>query len=303
MNKDYLSKLNKLIGSEKILLDESMKNHTSFKTGGTCDVMVLAASIDDISTVLELCRTYDEKLHVFGNCSNLIVRDKGIRGTVLKISRGFDEVSVNGNMITAQAGALLSKVSKTAQQNGLTGFEFASGIPGTVGGGVSMNAGAYDGEIKDLLVSSTIIDMDGNIRELDREGHMFSYRRSYFSDRNEIILSSSFLLKHGDREAIQQKMNEFNNQRKTKQPLGFPSAGSVFKRPLGYFTGQLIEQCNLKGFNINGAVISSLHAGFIINEKDATSQDIIDLIAHIQETVYNKYKVRLETEVKIVGEE
>ncbi|MBN2852196.1 MAG: UDP-N-acetylmuramate dehydrogenase [Clostridia bacterium] len=303
MNKDYLDQLNMTVGSEKILRNESMKNHTSFKTGGNCDLMVLAANEEDVKTVLRLSRQFNEPLYVFGNCSNLIVRDKGIRGTVLKIAKGFDEVTVSDNLITAQSGALLSKVAKVAQQFGLTGLEFASGIPGTVGGGVSMNAGAYGGEIKDSLIYSKYIDQDGMVHELDNQGHQFSYRRSFFSDKKDIILSSCFLLQKGDRDEIQMKMNDFNNQRKMKQPLGFPSAGSVFKRPLGYYTGQLIEQSNLKGFNINGAVISSLHAGFIINEKDASSQDIIDLIAHIQETVYNKYKVTLETEVKIVGEE
>jgi len=302
VKKEYLSQLRKYIAQNNILLNEPMSKHTSFKTGGNCELMVFAKSEQDIINILKLTKKYDEKLYVLGNCTNLIVRDKGVKGTILKISKGFDSIVVEDNKIIAKAGTLLSKLAKVAQQNGLTGLEFASGIPGTVGGAVSMNAGAYGGEISDVLAYTKFIDKEGNISQINNMEHEFTYRKSVFSNNNNIIIESGFLLKKDDKSNIQKKMNDYNSRRKQKQPLQFPNAGSVFKRPLGYYTGQLIEQCNLKGYNINGAMISDLHAGFIINENNATSKDIIGLIAHIQETVYNKYKVKLETEVKIIGE-
>jgi len=302
VKKEYLSQLKQYIAQKNILLNEPMSRHTSFKTGGNCELMVLAKSEQDIINIIKLTKRYNEKLYVLGNCTNLIVRDKGVKGTILKISKGFDGIVVEDNKLTAKAGTLLSKLAKVAQQNGLAGLEFASGIPGTVGGAVSMNAGAYGGEIKDILAYTKFIDEEGNISQINNMEHEFTYRKSVFFNNNNIIVESGFLLKKGEKSDIQEKMNNYNKKRKQKQPLQFPSAGSVFKRPLGYYTGQLIEQCNLKGYNINGAMISSLHAGFIINENNATSEDIIGLIAHIQETVYNKYNVRLETEVKIIGE-
>jgi len=302
VKKEYLSQLRQYISQNNILLNEPMSKHTSFKTGGNCEAMVLIKSEQDIINVIKLAKKYNEKLYILGNCTNLIVRDKGVKGTILKISKGFDDIKVNDNKIIVKAGTLLSKLAKTAQKNGLSGLEFASGIPGTVGGAIAMNAGAYGGEIASVLSYTNFIDEKGNINKINNKEHQFAYRKSIFSNNNNVIIESEFLLKKDNKSDIIKRMNNYNDRRKQKQPLQFPSAGSIFKRPLGYYTGQLIEQCNLKGYNINDAMISELHAGFIINKKAATSEDIINLIAHIQETVYNKYKVRLETEVKIIGE-
>ncbi len=288
--------------NSEVSINEPMRNHTSFKTGGPCDVMVKVYCVEDIKLVITLCNQYKQPLLIVGNCTNLIVRDKGIKGTVVKISLGFDKVLVNGNQITIKSGALLSKLAKVAMEHSLAGLEFASGIPGTVGGGVSMNAGAYGGEIRDVLVSSTYIDEKGNIHTMTNEEHEFAYRKSIFTREKWILLESTFALKKGNKENILAKMNELNKRRKDKQPLHLPSAGSVFKRPLGYYVGQLIDQCNLKGYKLNDAQISTLHSGFIVNLDNANSQDIIDLIDYIKKTVYNQFKVKLETEVKIIGE-
>ncbi len=302
MNKIYLNKLQELINTNQILIDEPMSKHTSFKTGGPCDVMVVASCENDIKQTIKMALKYKQKLYILGNCTNIIVRDKGIRGTVLKVAKAFDEITITGNVITASAGTLLSKLAKTAQLAGLSGLEFASGIPGTVGGGVSMNAGAYGGEIKQILTYSTYIDEEGNDKKIDNEAHQFSYRKSFFSNQKHVIVKSSFLLLEANKDEILQTMNELNRTRREKQPVHIPSAGSVFKRPIGYFTGQIIDQCKLTPYAINGAMVSKLHSGFIVNTDQAKSQDIIDLITHIQETVYDLYGVKLETEVKMLGE-
>ncbi|MCK5812230.1 MAG: UDP-N-acetylmuramate dehydrogenase [Clostridiales bacterium] len=302
MTEQYIKALKIGLLNSEVSINEPMKNHTSFKTGGPCDVMVKAYCEKDIKLVILLSNQYKQPLQIVGNCTNLIVRDKGIKGIVLKISQGFDQVIVYDNQITIKSGALLSKLSKVAMNHELTGLEFASGIPGTVGGGVSMNAGAYGGEISEILVSSTFLDEQGNTHILTNEQHEFTYRKSIFTRKKWILLESTFALQNGNKESILAKMNELNAKRKDKQPLNLPSAGSVFKRPLGYFVGQLIDQCNLKGYKINDAQISTLHSGFIVNLDNANSQDIINLIDYIKIVIYKQFKVELETEVKIIGE-
>lgn len=302
MSKQYILALRSGLIDSKVCLNEPMSKHTSFKTGGPCDVMVKVYCIEDIKLIIMLAKQYEQPLLIMGNGTNLIVRDKGIKGTVIKIYQGFDHVVVSDNKITIKAGALLSKLAKVAMNNELTGLEFASGIPGTVGGGVSMNAGAYGGEISDILLSSTYLDEQGNSHVISNKKHEFDYRKSIFTRKKWIIIESTFVLKKGNKVDINEKMNELNKRRKDKQPLHLPSAGSVFKRPLGYFVGQMIDQCNLKGYKLNGAQVSTLHSGFIVNLDNASSKDIINLINYIKETVYKKFQVELETEVKIIGE-
>ncbi|HEX3027751.1 MAG TPA: UDP-N-acetylmuramate dehydrogenase, partial [Clostridia bacterium] len=235
--------------------------------------------------------------------SNLIVRDKGIRGIVIKICGNLAGFSVRDDIIEAETGILLSRLSNVAAENSLRGLEFASGIPGTLGGAVVMNAGAYIGEMKDVVFETDYIDTEGEIRTVKDEQHKFGYRTSFIQKTGGIVLKSKVKLKFGDKTAIKSLMDDLNQRRKDKQPLEYPSAGSVFKRPEGFYAGKLIEDCGLKGFMLGGAEVSLKHCGFIINTNNATASDVINLIRHIQETVKSKFGIELQTEVKIVGEE
>ncbi|MFO7636276.1 MAG: UDP-N-acetylmuramate dehydrogenase [Clostridia bacterium] len=298
-----LDRLHDAMGKELILTDEPMSRHTSFRTGGSCDIMVLPKTLEDIRRAVDFCRQEKIKPVILGNCTNVLVSDKGIRGICIKISKGFDGITVEGKTLTAEAGSLLSHLARTAYEHGLEGLEFASGIPGTTGGGVCMNAGAYGPEIKDVLVSTTYMDPDGSIHSIGNADHGFSYRKSVFSIGESIILNSVFRLEEGDKETIRTRMLDLNGRRMKSQPLDLPSAGSVFKRPQGYFAGRLIEECQLKGHCVNGAAVSHKHAGFIVNLKgDATSGDVKRLIDDITDRVYNKFGVLLETEIKYIGE-
>jgi UDP-N-acetylmuramate dehydrogenase len=290
------------IRNEILRFDEPMSKHTTFRIGGPCDVMVLPENLDDIRDIVLLCRDEGIKMTVMGNGSNMLVRDGGIRGVVLKISENFCYVTENSGVIRAQAGALLSTVAHKAMNNSLTGLEFASGIPGTVGGGVMMNAGAYGGELKDILIYSVYMDSNGEIVRIGNKEHGFGYRNSIFSGNNYIILESSFELVKGERSEIKAKMADLNKRRRDKQPLAIPNAGSAFKRPVGYYAGALIEQCHLKGCRFGGAGVSEKHAGFIVNDKNAVAKDVEQLMEYIIETVYNKTGVRLEPEIRIIGE-
>ncbi|MBN1624814.1 MAG: UDP-N-acetylmuramate dehydrogenase [Clostridia bacterium] len=290
------------IRNEILRFNEPMSKHTTFRIGGLCDVMVLPESIDDIRDIVLLCRDEGIDLKVMGNGSNILVRDGGIRGVVVKISDNFCYISENGGVIRAQAGALLSTVAHKAMNNSLTGLEFASGIPGTVGGGVMMNAGAYDGELKDSLLYSVYMDGNGEIVRIGNEEHKFGYRSSIFSDNRFIVLESTFGLEKGVRSEIKASMADLNKRRRDKQPLAIPNAGSTFKRPKGHYAGALIEQCHLKGCRFGGASVSEKHAGFIVNDKNAMAKDVEQLMEYIIETVYNKTGVRLEPEIRIIGE-
>lgn len=290
------------INNEILRFDEPMSRHTTFKIGGPCDVMVIPENIDDIRNIVLLCRGEDIPLTVMGNGSNMLVRDGGIRGVVLKISDNFCYITKNNNVITAQAGALLSTVAHKAMNSSLTGLEFASGIPGTVGGGVMMNAGAYGGELKDALIYSVYMDNEGEIVRIGCDEHGFGYRKSIFSDKNYIILESAFSLEKGDRSEIKATMADLNKRRRDKQPLTIPNAGSAFKRPAGHYAGALIEQCKLKGSRFGGACVSEKHAGFIVNDREAMAKDVEQLLEYVQKTVYNKTGVRLEPEIRIIGE-
>ncbi|MBR6401941.1 MAG: UDP-N-acetylmuramate dehydrogenase [Eubacterium sp.] len=285
----------------ELLLNEPMSKHTTFRVGGNASKYYKVKTLDGLVQVMNICKEEGRKPLVIGNGSNLLVSDKGIDGTVIEIGNGFDSIQVSGNEMTVEAGAMLSKVSKTALENGLTGLEFASGIPGTIGGAVYMNAGAYDGEMKDVLISVKAL-VDGEIVDIPAEDMKLSYRHSYAMEKDMIIVGVVLGLKPGDKTEIENKMNDFNNRRREKQPLEYPSAGSTFKRPEGYFAGKLIMDSGLSGKSIGGAMVSPKHCGFVINSDNATASDIYKLIRYIQSEVSDIFDVELETEVRLIGD-
>lgn len=289
--------------SPHLLTNEMMSKHTTFKIGGPADMFVSVRSVEEIKALAELAAETKTPFTVIGNGSNLLVGDKGIRGLVIQIGRDFSDVSVEGNIITAQAGVLMSKLASEALKAGLTGFETLSGIPGTLGGGIFMNAGAYGGEIKNVIKNVTYMDKDGKIKTISNEECDFSYRHSIFTDGDKYILTAQIELQKGNKEEISAAMEDYNKRRREKQPLSMPSAGSTFKRPEGYFAGKLIEDSNLKGYSVGGAMISELHAGFVVNTGNATAADVMRLICDVQKTVKEKFGVELEPEVKLTGEQ
>ncbi len=295
----YIDRLREIF--DKVLINEPMSRHTSFKTGGEADVFVNADSRENIIKAIKILKTENIPYIIIGNGSNLLVSDAGVEGAVIEIGSSMNKITVNGNKIYAEAGALLSSLSAAAAEHSLTGLEFASGIPGSVGGAVFMNAGAYDGEIKNVIVSADVIDEDGNILTVPADKLELSYRHSAIQDNGYIVVGAEFELEEGDKESIKEKMADFAARRRDKQPLNFPSAGSTFKRPDGYFAGKLIEDSGLKGKTIGGAQVSEKHAGFIINTGNATSKDIADLIDCCIKTVYNKFNIVLKPEVRMIG--
>ena len=268
--------------------------------GGPADVLFLPESAQELQRATELAREAGEECLVIGNGSNLLVRDGGVRGLVIKLAGPMSGISVEGNSIRAQAGAPLSQVSRAALQASLTGLEFASGIPGSLGGALAMNAGAYGGELSQVVREAMVL-MDGRVQTLSREELAMGYRTTRVLREGGIVLSAVLDLKEGDASQIAETMDELNRRRREKQPLSFPSAGSTFKRPDGYFAGALIEQAGLKGYAIGGAQVSEKHAGFLINRGGATASDLLRLIEYVQERVYAQSGVRLETEVRICG--
>ena len=289
------------IAPDRVLENAPMSRYTTFRVGGPADVLFLPASVEELQTALAAAKAQGIPVCLIGNGSNLIVRDGGIRGLVIVLGEPFSGLRVEGQQVWAQAGARLSAVAAAAQRAGLTGMEFASGIPGTLGGGCAMNAGAYGGELKDVLVLADVL-LDGELRRLSRDEMEMGYRSTMPLRRGAIVLSACFELRQDDPEAIQERMRDLANRRREKQPLNLPSAGSTFKRPEGHFAGALIEQCELKGCTIGGAQVSEKHAGFIVNVGDATAADILNLIEHVQRVVRAQTGVHLETEVRVLGE-
>jgi len=285
----------------EILQDELMSKHTSFKIGGPADFYMVAKTVEDVKEAINFSKEKKIKLTIIGNGTNVLVRDGGIRGVVLKIA--IDDVEVQGTHITVGAGVLFSKVAAIAADNSLTGLEFAYGIPGTIGGAVKMNAGAYGGEIKDVLASSTYINEKLEIKTFNNAEHEFKYRHSIFSDNKDIILFSTIELEVGKKQEIQAKMDELMKLRKEKQPLQFPSAGSTFKRGNDFITAKIIDECGLKGHKIGGAMVSDLHAGFIINTGNATAKDVLSLSEYVKEKVKKKFDKNLELEIIVLGED
>ena len=308
MNKlEIYDLISKIVGKENIRLDELMSKHTTFKVGGAADVFVTPTTIDSIKQVINLCKNENIEYYVIGKGSNLLVGDNGYRGVIICIYNTLDNVSVvedneNMSLVTAGAGITLSKLANVIADNELEGFEFASGIPGTLGGAVTMNAGAYGGEIKDCIVSAKVMDNDGNIIMIDRDNMDLSYRHSIVMEKKYIVLEATFRFAKGNEKAIRDKMLDLNMRRKEKQPLEYPSAGSTFKRPEGYFAGKLIMDSGLAGYTVGGACVSTKHCGFVINKDNATANDIRNLMTNIDSIVFEKYGVHLEPEVRMLGE-
>lgn len=285
-----------------LLKDEALLNYTYTKTGGPADILAFPKSAKEVEQIVAYCReTYTPWL-VLGNASNLIVRDGGIRGVVIMLSE-MNQITVEDTTLIVEAGAKLIDTTYVALYESLTGFEFACGIPGSVGGAVFMNAGAYDGEIQDIFASCDVLLADGRVVTMMKEEMAFSYRHSTLQDQHAIILSARFDLAQGDQDQIKKRMDELTELRQLKQPLEYPSCGSVFKRPVGHFTGKLIQDAGLQGLKWGGAQISEKHAGFIVNVDHATATDYVELIAHIQQVIKERFDVQLETEVRIIGEE
>lgn len=291
-----------IVGEENVHTDEPMSRHTTFRIGGSADYFVKPGNADEIAAVIAVCREYNIPYFILGNGSNLLVSDDGYRGMIINIMDNMDSVTVDGRIITAQAGAMLVRVSVMARDNALTGLEFASGIPGTIGGAVYMNAGAYGGEMKNVVKTVRAIDEYGRIYELDSEKMDFSYRHSIVEERKLIVLEVTLELEHGSREAIDDRMKELAEARRSKQPLEYPSAGSTFKRPEGYFAGKLIMDAGLRGYSVGGAQVAEKHCGFVINKGGATASDVVELIRDVQHDVDDKFGVTLEPEVKMLGE-
>lgn len=298
MNKIY-ELLCSITDDKSVFCDEPMSNHTSFRIGGSADFLVLPKSREEVVHLVSALKDNGIRYIVMGNGSNLLVDDDGIRGVVIKIARNMSDVTVQGNVLTADSGVLLSRLSNIALDNSLTGIEFASGIPGTLGGAVMMNAGAYGGEMKDVVTETTYLTSDGEIKTIRGEEHGFGYRTSIFTS-GDVILSSTLVLEKGDKKEIRNKIAELNSRRREKQPLEFPSAGSAFKRPEGYFAGKLIEDAGLKGYKIGGASVSEKHSGFIVSDGTATCRDVLSLIEHIKSEVYSKFSVELESEIRYI---
>ena len=301
LDKGMLEGLIEILGKENVERDVPMSEHTSFKTGGPADFMLKPQNAEQLLRALTLLRQSDTETHLIGNGTNLLVRDGGIRGAVIRLGKDFEGLTVEGDVLTAGAGVRLYALTRFALSNGLTGLEFASGIPGTVGGGLYMNAGAYGPELKDFVLSTRILDEELCVRELTVSEMGLGYRSSVFQAMRYIILDARFRLLRGDVSAAREQVKTLNARRREKQPLEYPSAGSTFKRPQGHFAGTLIEQAGLKGATFGGAQVSEKHSGFIINLGNATSSDIIALIGLVRGKVYETSGILLEPEVQIIG--
>ena len=302
VSKTVIDTLRELVSAEAVHPKEPMHKHTTFRIGGPADCLVEIESTEALRRVQRYLRLVEIPYTITGNGSNLLVSDLGYRGVILQLGSRFAEVRVEGNTVTAQAGALLSRIAKTALEHGLTGFEFAAGIPGTAGGAVVMNAGAYGGEMKQVIQSVTVLDPEGEELVLDNETMEFGYRTSVLKRRPLVVTEITLQLTPGDPVQIRERMEELARQRREKQPLEYPSAGSTFKRPEGYFAGKLIMDANLRGFQIGGARVSDKHCGFVINAGGATACDVAALMAEVQRRVEEQSGVRLEPEVILLGE-
>lgn len=291
-----------ITGEKNVLKDELMSGHTTFRIGGPADYFVMPSSAGEIKRIIALCLEQDVPYYIIGNGSNLLVADKGYRGVIIQIFKNMKDIQVEGENIRAQAGALLSKVAAAAYEAGLEGFEFASGIPGTLGGAVRMNAGAYGGEMKQVLKSAEVLTPEGEVLTLPVEEMKMGYRTSIVSRMDYVVLGAEIALREGNKEEIRAKMDELKEKRVSKQPLEFGSAGSTFKRPEGYFAGKLIEDAGLRGFRVGNAQVSEKHCGFVINLGGATAREVAELMETVARRVEENSGVRLEPEVKKIGE-
>lgn len=298
---EIYNELTKKIDISRIYINELMKNHTSFKIGGPADLFIKVNNIQELNFILKTNKKHNMPITIIGNGSNVLVSDKGIRGIVINLN--FNNIKVEGNFIIAEAGAMLSKVANVAYENSLSGCESIAGIPGTIGGAIKMNAGAYGQEMKNLVVETTYLDNNLEIKTINNYEHKFSYRKSIFSENDNIIIATKLQLEKEETEKIKEKMKELFIERKSKQPLKYPSAGSVFKRGENFIAAELIDKAGLKGYNVGDAYVSEKHAGFIINKGEAKAKDVVELIKQIKKIVYAKFNKELELELKILGEE
>lgn len=301
MNREFYNKLAEIVSPEAILENEPMTKHTTFRIGGSADLFV-SPKVSQVEDIIALAKQYDVPVTVIGNGSNLLVGDKGIRGLVLSFGKEAEDIQLDGTRMTVAAGTILAKAAAEAAKSSLTGLEFAAGIPGSLGGAIVMNAGAYGGEMKDVVVSAKVLTPEGEVEELSKDELDLSYRHSCIPEKDYIVLEATIELTQGDETAIRETMADFKNRRIDKQPLEYPSAGSTFKRPEGYFAGKLIQDADLRGYQVGGAKVSEKHCGFVINTGDASAKDVLQLIEEVQKIVFDKFQVKLEPEVKMIGE-
>lgn len=300
MNQELGKKLLSILKEEQVKKDEPMKSHTTFRVGGPADYFVTPQTAEEVAKVIEACTQEKVPYYIVGNGSNLLVSDKGYEGVIIQIYKQMNQVKVEGAQIHAQAGALLSMIAKRALDAELTGFEFAAGIPGTLGGACVMNAGAYGGEMKDVLKSVTVLTDKGEVKTLAKEELELGYRTSVIAKKGYIVLEAVLELQKGEKEKIQAVMDDLKERRVTKQPLEYPSAGSTFKRPEGYFAAKLIDDSGLRGYRVGGAMVSDKHCGFVVNVDHASSADVLAVMKHVEEVVKEKYNVTLEPEVRVI---
>ena len=302
MKQNLYEKLAAVLGQEKVLAEEPMKKHTTFRVGGPADLFVMPSSEEEVKAAAAICDEEKVPYYIVGNGSNLLVSDKGYRGVIIQLYKEMSRIRVEDNVIYAQAGASLAKIANTALESSLTGFEFAAGIPGTIGGACVMNAGAYGGEMKDVLLEVRVMTSDGEVIVLPKEKLELGYRTSVIAKEGYIVLEAAIELRPGEQETIRTYMEELREKRTSKQPLEYTSAGSTFKRPEGYFAGKLIQDAGLRGFQVGGAQVSEKHCGFVINAHEATAADIVSLMDQVSGRVREQFGVVLEPEVKKLGE-
>ena len=302
MNEAVKQKFCQVLGKEQVLFEEPMKSHTTFRIGGPAEVFIMPKSVKQVQMAVKICQEEQIPYFILGNGSNLLVSDQGYKGVIIQMDRNMEQITVEGTEIRAAAGALLSSIAVAARRASLTGFEFAGGIPGTLGGAVVMNAGAYGGEMKDVLKDVTVMTGEGEIRVIPAAELEMGYRTSIIKKAGYLVLGATISLKEGNLEEIKTLTRELSEKRTSKQPLEFPSAGSTFKRPEGYFAGKLIMDSGLRGYSVGGAMVSEKHCGFVINKGNATAEDVVSLMKHVTEVVQEKYGVTLEPEVKFLGE-
>lgn len=292
--------LTKEISEENIFIDEPMKKHTSFKIGGVADIFIKVKSVQELQYIIEVAKKENILVTIIGNGSNLLVKDNGIRGIVIMLN--MDKIEIEDTIVTVEAGVKLGFLAQKLLKEELTGFEFAAGIPGSIGGAVRMNAGAYGGEMKDIIVETKCLTPSGEIVTLSNEEQEFSYRHSIFMENRYIVLETKIKLRKGNKDEIKAKMDDYAQQRKEKQPISLPSAGSTFKRGTDFVTAKVIDECELKGFSIGDAQVSTKHAGFVVNNGNATAEDVLRLIEHVQKVVLEKTGKKIELEIEVLGE-
>lgn len=302
MDQKIIERFSNLLGNEKVRINEPMNRHTTFRIGGQADYFLLPSSSEEVKGILEICKEESLQYFILGNGSNLLVSDEGYRGVIIQLYRNYGGLTVEGTEIRAGAGVLLSQIAAAARNESLTGFEFAGGIPGTLGGAVVMNAGAYGGELKDVLKEAVVMDREGNIFTVPVEKLAMGYRTSLVKTAGYLVLEVVISLKKGSQEEIRDTMKDLADRRISKQPLEYPSAGSTFKRPEGYFAGKLIMDAGLRGYQVGGAQVSEKHCGFVINKGNATAADVCRLMADVQAKVQEQFGVTLEPEVKFLGD-